>query len=192
MFIYMKLKYFILLLLFVSVKSFSQEFITEEEVTGKSSSKTFWERTYWGGDFGLMFGSNTSVILSPEMGYLFTDNFSVGGGIIYQYYSSKLYNYETTIYGGKVFSKYFIWQDLYVMGILEVVSLERKYYDLANRYPDTQNRFWFASPLVGIGYMQRFSNKGGVGISLLFNLNQDMNSPYYYQSMPIIRVGFSI
>ena len=187
----MKINFLILLLALLSFQTFAQDFIAEEEDEKKVDKPTFWERTYWGGEFGLMFGNSTSIVISPEMGYLITNNFSVGGGIIYEYYSNNQYNFETTIYGGKAFSRFFVWQDLYVMGILEVVSLETVYYDYAHRYPSSQNRFVFASPLIGVGYMQRFSNKGGVGISLLFNLNDDMNSPYYGRAMPIIRVGFA-
>jgi len=183
----MKFKFIIIILVIFSTNIFSQEFITEEEVTEKSDAPTFWERTYWGGDFGLMFGSATSIILSPEMGYMITKDFSIGGGVIFQYYKSNYNNYESTIYGGKIFTRYFIWQNLYAIGILEIVNLERysPYYTSAERY-------WFASPLIGGGYMQRFSNKGGIGISFLFNLNNDIYSPYYGQAMPIIRIGFSI
>ncbi len=189
----MKHKLFIIFIVLLSFKTFAQDgFITEDEVTEKSTKQTFWDRTYWGGDFGLMFGNYTSIVISPEMGYLLTPNFSIGSGIIFEYYGNYQYNYETTIYGGKFFTRYFIWKDLYVLGILEVVSLQTEYYDFAHRYPPTQNRFWFASPLIGAGYMQRFSKKGGVGVSLLFNLNQDMNSPYYGRAMPIIRIGFAI
>ena len=186
---------FIILFFIFSIQTFAQDFITEDEATEEENTKpTFWDRTYWGGDFGLMFGNYTSIVISPEMGYLVTPNFSIGSGVIFEYYNSRSYqyNYETTIYGGKIFSRFFIWKDLYVLGILEVVSLETEYYDFAHRYSPTQNRFWFASPLIGAGYMQRFSKKGGIGVSLLFNLNQDMNSPYYGRAMPIIRIGFAI
>lgn len=183
----MKLAFSILFLLVISFTA-SAQFITEDEVTGDKDAPTFWDRTYWGGEFGLMFGNSTSIVISPEMGYIVTENFSVGGGVIFQYYKSNYYNYETTIYGGKAFSRYFIWQDLYVIGILEVVNLDR----YTPTYNPNKERYWFATPLVGAGYMQRFSKKGGIGISLLFNLNNDINSPYYGQAMPIIRVGFAI
>jgi len=188
----MKIKFFNILLTLLGFQIFAQDFITDEENSEEQTKPSFWDKTYWGGDFGLMFGSSTSIIISPEMGYIITPKLSVGGGIIYQYYNSNMYNFETTIYGGKAFSRFFIWQDLYVIGILEVVSLETQYYDYAYRYPNSQKRFWFASPLIGVGYMQRFSEKGGVGVSLLFNLNDDMNSPYYGRAMPIIRIGFAI
>ncbi len=174
---------------------FAQEFITENEATETSPKKKseFWSRTSFGGIVGFTFGDYTSINLQPEMGYWFTDNWIAGGGIIYEYTSYKSYNtvYKSSIYGGKLFSQYFVWDDLYIMGILELVNLETRYYDIAGRYPN-QERFWFASPLAGIGYMQRIGGKSGVSFSILFNLNNDRNSPYYYQSMPIIRIGFMI
>ena len=183
----------IVLLMFVSINILAQEFITEEEVTGKQARSSFWERVYFGGDFGMAFGSVTSVNISPEMGYLFTDRFSAGGGIIYQYYGVKNITYpiKTSVYGGKVFVRYFIWDNLFLYNTNEIVSLESKYYDYSGQYQN-QNRFWIVSPLVGAGYMSRFSNKGGVSIMVLFNLNNSRNSPYYYyDGMPIIRLGIS-
>ncbi len=191
----MKLKnIFLLTFIFIKISAFAQEFITETEATGEKLRTQFWDRTYFGGEFGLMFGSYTFVNISPEMGYMFTKNFSAGGGTIYQYYqnNTSYYQLSTSIYGGKAFAKYFVWRDLFLTSILEVVSLETRYYDYANRYPDTQNRFWFATPMVGIGYMQRFNGKSGIGVSILFNLNNDINSPYYGQASPMIRIGFSI
>lgn len=185
----MKNKIFILLILAFSFQTFAQDFISEDEETNEKNTKpTFWERTYWGGEFGLMFGSATSIVISPEMGYVLTKNLSVGGGIIFQYYKDNYSYYESTIYGGKVFSRFFIWKDLYAIGILEVVNLDQ----YNPYYNQNKDRYWFASPLIGGGYMQRFSEKGGVAVSLLFNLNNDINSPYYGQAMPIIRIGFSI
>ena len=189
----MKLLKVILLIVILSGKIFSQEFITEEEATGKKDKPGFWSRTSFGGIIGMTFGDYTSVVLQPEIAYWATDNWAVGTGIIYEYTSYTAYGVtqRSTIYGAKFFTHYFIWENLFITGILETVSLETKYYDYANRYPNKE-RFWFASPLVGAGYMQRIGSKSGVSLSVLFNLNQDRNSPYYYQPMPIIRVGFSI
>jgi len=170
---------------------FSQVFITEDEATGKTSKTSFWDKVYFGGDLGLAFGSVTSINIAPEMGYIFTDKLSAGGGIIYQYYSltSTVNPFSTSVYGGKVFGRYFIWEDLFAIGIVEFVSLESKYYDYSGEFRN-QERFWITSPLVGAGYMQRFSDKGGISIMVLFNLNSSQNSPYYaYDGMPIIRIG---
>jgi hypothetical protein len=184
-------KLFGILLILVLTNTFAQEFITEEEATGKKERSTFWERVYFGGDFGMAFGSVTSVNVAPEMGYIFTDRFSAGGGIIYQYYSySSNYNpFKTSVYGGKVFFRYFVWDNVFLYNVNEIVSLESKYYDYTGQYQN-QNRFWMISPLLGAGYMSRFSNKGGISLMVLFNLNNSENSPYYsYDGMPILRIG---
>ena len=170
---------------------FSQVFITEDEASGKKPKTSFWDNVYFGGDLGLAFGSVTSINIAPEMGYIFNEKLSAGGGIIYQYYSltSTVNPFSTSVYGGKIFGRYFIWEDLFAIGITEIVSLESRYYDYSGEFQN-QNRFWIASPLVGAGYMQRFSSKGGISIMVLFNLNSSRNSPYYYyDGMPIIRIG---
>jgi len=169
---------------------FSQEFITEDEATGTNDKVSFWDNVYFGGDIGMSFGSYTYVNIAPEMGYIFTDRFSAGAGIIYQYYNlnSTINPYKTSVYGGKVFARFFVWESLFLYGVTEVVSLESRYFDYTGQF-EGQNRFLMASPLVGVGYFQAFSDKGGVALMLLFNLNQSRNSPYYNYPMPIIRVG---
>ena len=172
-------------------KSFAQEFITEDEVTGDTDKESFWDNVYFGGDLGMSFGSYTYINIAPEAGYVFTERFSAGAGIIYQYYNlaSTVNPYKTSVYGAKVFARFFVWENLFLYGVTEFVSLESRYFDYTGQF-EHQDRFLMASPLVGVGYFQRFSNKGGVGLMLLFNLNQSRNSPYYNYPMPIIRVGF--
>jgi len=182
--------YFLIIMFLIANISFAQEFITEDEATGNTSKVSFWDNVYFGGDLGMSFGSYTYVNIAPEAGYIFTDRFSAGVGIIYQYYNlnSTVNPYKTSVYGGKVFARFFVWESLFLYGVTEVVSLESRYFDYTGQF-ESQNRFLMASPLVGVGYFQRFSNKGGVALMLLFNLNQSRNSPYYNYPMPIIRVG---
>lgn len=182
--------YFLIIMFLIANISFAQEFITEDEATGNTSKVSFWDNVYFGGDLGMSFGSYTYVNIAPEAGYIFTDRFSAGVGIIYQYYNlnSTVNPYKTSVYGGKVFARFFVWESLFLYGVTEIVSLESRYFDYTGQF-ESQNRFLMASPLVGVGYFQRFSNKGGVALMLLFNLNQSRNSPYYNYPMPIIRVG---
>ena len=170
---------------------FSQEFITEDEATGNTDKPSFWDNVYFGGDLGMSFGSYTYVNIAPEAGYIITDRLSAGVGIIYQYYNlnSVVNPYKTSVYGGKVFARFFVFDNVFLYSVTEIVSLETRYFDYTGQF-EKQNRFLMASPLVGAGYFQRFSDKGGVGLMLLFNLNQSRNSPYYNYPMPIIRLGF--
>jgi hypothetical protein len=181
---------FFLLLLFVN-NLFSQEFITEDEALGKTKKENkFLDRVYFGGDLGIAFGTVTAINIAPEAGYIFSDRFSAGAGIIYQYFNvnSAFNPYSSTVYGGKIFARFFVWENLFLYNVNEIVNLETIYYDRAELHLGS-DRFWYVSPLVGIGYMQKFSNKGGIGLMLLFDLNNSINSPYYGYPMPIIRVG---
>ena len=182
--------YFLIIMFLIANISFAQEFITEDEATGNTSKVSFWDNVYFGGDLGMSFGSYTYVNIAPEAGYIFTDRFSAGVGIIYQYYNlnSTVNPYKTSVYGGKVFARFFVWESLFLYGVTEIVSLESRYFDYTGQF-ESQNRFLMASPLLGVGYFQRFSDKGGVALMLLFNINQSRNSPYYNYPMPIIRVG---
>ena len=68
---------------------------------------TFKERLYFGGNVGAWFGTTTYVNLSPLVGCKITKQFSVGGGITYNYYSQTYgrQKYTSTIYGVNVFAR---------------------------------------------------------------------------------------
>ncbi|MBN8786986.1 MAG: hypothetical protein J0I84_07840 [Terrimonas sp.] len=51
-------------------------------------------KLFFGGNFGLGFGTNTSVNISPQIGYRFNDYLAAGAGVNFNYYSYKYYNYD--------------------------------------------------------------------------------------------------
>src|SRR5258708_28982086 len=115
--------------------------------------ESFWERVYFGGNFGLNFGTNfTEVEISPLMGYKLTDKLSVGLGATYIYFKEKIpaynFSYETSIYGGDVFTRYFFTESLF--GHLETGALNL---DVPGTYyPYALTRQWIQNFLVGGGY----------------------------------------
>lgn len=48
-------------------------------------------KLFFGGNFGLGFGTNTFVNVSPQVGYRFNDYFAAGVGVNFNYYSYKTY-----------------------------------------------------------------------------------------------------
>lgn len=59
----------------------------DEEEPQKGFDK---EKLFFGGTFGLGFGSNqTSIIISPQVGYRFNNYLAAGAGINFNYYSYK-------------------------------------------------------------------------------------------------------
>src|SRR5688572_11858407 len=73
-------------------------------------SENFSDRLFFGGNFGLQFGSYTYVDISPMVGYKITERLAAGVGATYIYYSvdDHVYNlnYKTHIYGGSIFSRF--------------------------------------------------------------------------------------
>ena len=83
---------------------------TEEEEKESGLS----DRLFFGGNFGLMFGTITNIEISPLVGYYITPRLAAGTGIRFEYYRDKGYYapYHTTIFGGNVFSRYTIIKNL--------------------------------------------------------------------------------
>jgi long-subunit fatty acid transport protein len=62
--------------------------------TPPKSRQDWKKKIYVGGYFGMGFGSTfTNIDVSPIVGYNFTENFNMGIGVIYNYYSYSVPNY---------------------------------------------------------------------------------------------------
>ena len=148
--------------------------------------ETFWDKVYFGGNFGLQFGNQTLVDINPLVGYKLTEKLSVGFSLTYIYYhvTDPYYpiDYSTNIYGGSIFTRYYFLENIFAHVEGEVLNLEVPNYFL-NRFV-RENIFGF---YVGGGYRQPLGDRSSMNILLLYNLNEDRYSPY---QNPIIRVGF--
>jgi hypothetical protein len=156
------------------------------------------DRIFFGGNFGMQFGTITNIEVSPLMGYHITPRLSAGLGARFEYFKDKglIYPYETTIYGGSVFSRFVIIQNLgeglslgintgvFTQAEYEMLSLEREYFEPP--YNGT-GRFLVHSVLVGGGIIQPIGRRSAFLISVLYNLNESARSPY---NNPIVRIGF--
>jgi len=176
---------FISLILFTllsSVQVFSQDTIPKKRPIPRESAFS-WDKFFVGGNLGLQFGTVTFIDISPLIGYRFTEKFSAGTGITYRYYSynDKTYNFSTSVYGGRVFGRYFILENLFAHTEYESLSLER--FDLRNK------RIIVNSLLAGGGYRQALGERSFIELLALWNFNESVYSPY---TNPIIRVGFNI
>lgn len=158
------------------------------------------DKIFFGGNFGLQFGTITDIEISPIVGYWIRPRIAAGVGVTYEYFHDKRFKpfeINTHIYGGRVFSRLVVIQDfnkmipigftgsVFAHAEYEGLSLERKYFD----YPTYgEGRFLLNSVLVGGGLSQPIGRKGAVYITILYNLNETMNTPY---TNPIVRIGFS-
>lgn len=146
----------------------------------------FWDRVYTGGGIGLQFGSQTLINVSPILGYRLTDRFSMGVGITYMYYRYKDqypdYSYSSNTYGGSVFSRYLILENLFAHVEYELLRLEVR--DNVSRLLGKKD---ITSVLVGGGYRQMLGDRSSINLMVLYNLNETAYSPY---QNPVIRLSF--
>ena len=188
----MKLLLYIILFLTLNNSSFAQEHTTlpqtppsHQNISIPKDFNSFKERLYFGGNIGAWFGSTTYVNLSPLVGCKISKQFSIGGGVTYNYYSQK-YNgqkYVSTIYGGNGFARYLVLENVFVQVGLDRLSV------LDYTSPIPNSRAWITNVLLGGGYRQSFSQKGSFVAAIFYNINQTPLSPY---QNPIIQIGFNL
>jgi hypothetical protein len=163
---------FILLFIVASFSSSAQE-------APRTESKIF-----VGGNFGLQFGTNYTVVnVSPLVGYRFTEKFSSGVGGTYEYYKIKepYYTFHTNIYGASIFSRYLVFNNIFLHAEYEELSLEQY-----NYFENITRRIWVPGLFLGGGIQQPIGSRGFLQFLVLFDVIQDPNSPY---QNPVIRAG---
>lgn len=173
----MRFVFFVALLsIGLSAAVFSQE--------DKQPDKSFFDKIYLGGNLGLQFGNRTIIDISPLAGYKITDELSAGVGVVYQYYgfrytdaNNQLIKFNTSIYGGKLFGRYYFMENVFGHAEYEVLNLET--FDLYSRINVT-------NILVGGGMLRHIGGRMYISLMGLWNLNQSAYSPY---NNPILRGG---
>ncbi|WP_339874398.1 hypothetical protein [uncultured Algoriphagus sp.] len=143
------------------------------------------DRLYYGGNFGMQFGTLTLIDFSPLVGVMLTPKFSSGLGITYQYFNDKRYaGGETSSYGGRIFSRYNIFPNIFAHAEYESIN-----FDNYNLFTDRFERIWSKSLFLGGGYFAPFGSRGGANFTFLYNvLHDNLRSPY--NEPYVIRVGF--
>jgi len=181
----MKIKIITIILLIGYFNVFGQR----ENRTDNTEGLSFKERLFTGGNFGLQFGTITNIEISPILGYRVTENFVFGIGATYICYSNSIYTpkYSTDIYGGRLFSRYYFFEKIFAHAELETLNYEAVSIFHSNNY--TLNRVWSNGVLLGGGYRQMLGEFSSIHLTILWNFNEDIYSPY---TNPIIRVGFDI
>ena len=175
-------KVLILFLLTLSTVASAQ---FEEEVTESSS---FGDRVFIGGNFGFQFGDFTMINVSPQVGYRFTNRLSGGVGVIYQYISYELFNgrrESTNVYGGNLFARYMVYENIFLQGEYEAVNWE--FFNVDNQLV----REWVPGAFLGGGFFQPIGGRAGFSATVLYNVIFDeFRSPY--GSPWVVRVGVSL
>ncbi len=155
---------------------------TEKKKVKKQPIPTRW---FVGGMIGAGFSSYSSYVeLAPIIGYKITPAFQVGVRITYifnSYVINRGYVNESRVqlhhYGASVFARYIFFKGLF--GQVEYEALSFDYYN--------DERQWINSLFIGGGYYQDIGGRAFMSIAILFNVLDNINSPY---TNPIIRIGF--
>ena len=182
----LSVKNLVVALLFMSsIQLFAQSRETESKPLSPKRSGFDWDRLVLGGNFGAQFGDVTYAEISPTLGYLITENWLGGVGAKYIFYENKLFRpiINTNIYGGGLFTQYYFLENFIAHLEYELINLDD--------FNDREKRTNISSLFVGGGYRSMIGNNSFASILLLYNLNDDINSPY---TNPIIRVniGFGL
>jgi hypothetical protein len=192
------MKHILLVLLFIFTSlTFAQE---KDSVTAKDENipettkpPTTESRWYYGGEVGFAFSSNYfSIGIEPTVGYKITPQFSVGGKIGYTYWSDSSVDptFNSSNYGGSLFSRYRIIPQLYAHAEFAYWSFENAYYafDSDDYYTE---RVWVPFLLLGGGFSQMLSPNVWAYAEILFDVLNDSNSPYDEWD-PFISIGVGV
>jgi hypothetical protein len=164
-------------------------------VTEKSGERPpLRQRLFFGGSFGLQFGTVTNIEVAPLAGIWLLPRVAVGAGPSFQYYKDPFG--RTSIYGGRAMLQLTLVQDLnnvipvgWNMGIFvnaeyDALSLER---DFFTSTPDADGRFLYGSFLAGAGISQPTGKRSSMNLSFLWCIT---GNEYGIYDTPEIRVEF--
>jgi hypothetical protein len=152
------------------------------------------ERLFYGGSFGLQFGTITNIEVAPMVGLWVLARVAVGAGPSFQYYKDPFG--KTSIYGGKAFLKLVLIQDLdnvipiglnagiFVQGEYDGLSLEKAFF---NGLPDDNGRMYYGSFLAGAGISQPTGRRSSLNVSFLWCIT---DNEYSIFDNPEIRLEF--
>lgn len=150
-----------------------------ERATSKKPGNSFsWDKVSLGGNLGI---SRYAINVAPVAGYMITEKVMAGIGINYISLGSPYYAGRITIYGGKVFGRYFI---------KEFAFLHAEVEELNGPWdPFYQGNMWINTTLLGAGYRQSLGGTVFMDMMVLWNINDHVYSPY---TNPVLRMGFNI
>ena len=149
------------------------------------------ERFYFGGNFGFSIGpSSSSIELSPTVGYMITPKFSSGIGFVYQYHQHQTLSkqkFTNNVYGGKIFSRYNLFSNIFALGELEHIRAPYYVVNSSNRYEERET--WTTGTFLGAGFFQPLGS-GGFSIAVLYNLSYNKTKSPYPEPY-VLRMSFA-
>lgn len=191
-------KEIIIILLFISSftvangQSLVDELPTNQ--TYKEEAPPIRERLFYGGNFGLLFGTITDIQVSPVIGFWVLPRMALAIGPDYRYYNDRIS--KTHIYGGKAYMEFVVLRNINSVipigsntNILfhledEALSLESAIW---KEPPYTSKRFYINTVLTGGGIGQQIGRRSSMNFLVLWALNDNIG----LYSNPEIRIIFN-
>ena len=167
----------------ISLYSFSQEYdpYTYQDIKPKSVLS---DKVFFGGGFGLQFGTFTVIKITPEVGYRLSSNFEIGVGAYYMFTKNSIYNFSDHVYGGNIFTRVFVYKNIFIQGEYEMLNIAD--FDYSTGYY-TEQRIFIPGLLGGIGYRQKVGERSAILTTVLYNFSISDKTPYMN---PIFRISF--
>ena len=178
-----------LIIIALTILFSSATFAQYENTSDQDSKQKTTQRTpklnnwFAGGMIGGGFSTYNSYIeIAPIIGYHVTPAFDVGTRLTYIFQSYKdpqgmkhqYHNYGASLFGRYRFLKF-------LMAHVEYSGLSVMWYDY--------ERYWVNSLYIGGGLYQSLGGKGFATITILYDVFEDIHSPY---NNPLIRIGFGV
>lgn len=178
---------FLLLFLFLAFSSLSAQ---------KTSGDTppLRERLFFGGSFGLQFGTYTDIQLAPVAGLWILPRIAVAAGPNYRFYKDPFS--RTDIYGGNAYLQYHFIKDInsllqagvhlgfFLHAEDELLSLTNSFWKLQ---PDATGRFFVNTILAGGGISQPMGRRSSINLMFLWPVTAVQ---YEIYGNPEVRISF--
>jgi hypothetical protein len=152
------------------------------------------QRLFFGGNFGLQFGTITDIQVAPVIGIWLLPRLAVAVGPDYRYY--KYQKEATAIYGGKSYIQFVVIKNL--SSFLPIGSNTGVFLQIEDDLLSLESSFWKQPPvfserfnvntvLGGGGLSQQVGRRSSIDIAVLWTLN---DPGYALYSTPEFRISF--
>jgi hypothetical protein len=185
-------------LVFISFSTISAQNSREDQFPYdqkvKDEPPPFRERLFFGGNFGLQFGTITDIQVSPLIGLWVLPRLAVAVGPDYRFYKDP-YD-QTSLYGGKAYLQFVLVKNINSFlpigantGIFlhvenDLLSLESSFWSNSA----ATGRFYVNTVLGGGGLSQQLGRRASLNLMVLWALN---DSRYGIYGDPEIRISFT-
>jgi hypothetical protein len=144
-------------------------------------------KLFFGGNLGLAFGTYTIINVSPQVGYHFSRVLAAGVGINYSYYgyNDGYWNYKQSYVGMSIFGRVYPIPQFFIQ-----VQPEENYMwysqsgiGLNQDQPELKINQFVPSLLMGGGASIPTGRNGAFTISVMYDVLQNIYSPFYHQAV---------